>query len=287
MTVTPELFNLVGGVFLFLFGASIGSFLNVVAYRVPRRLSVVLPKSRCPKCSAPISPLGLIPVFGYLLLGGRCRSCKEKISWHYPAVEALTGLLTVFTVFQFFTPADLYGQIVGMSIDGGPVLGSFRFAGHVGMFSALWLLYTGVALSLIDLEFRILPDVITLPGILVGLALGSANPWIGWQSSLGGAVLGAGSLYALAKGYEWIRKREGMGMGDVKYLGFIGAVVGWQNTIWVIAIGSMAGTVVGLALAFRSKEGLTTALPFGPFLAFGAYVVSLWGNRISEIYYGG
>lgn len=287
MEVTATTFDWIGSIFLFLLGASIGSFLNVVAYRVPRDLSVILPKSRCPQCDTPIGVVGLIPVFGYLILRGRCASCKLRISWHYPTVETLTGLLTVFIVFQFFTPSEIYGHVLGLRLDGLPMLGTFQYAGYAALASSLWLLYTGVALSLIDLEFRILPDLITLPGIAVGIVLGSLNPEVGWLSSLGGVFLGAGSLYALARVYEWLRKREGMGLGDVKYLGFIGAVVGWQGTIWVIAIGSLLGTVVGLGFAIRSKEGLTLALPFGPFLATGALIVSLWGNEISEFYYGG
>ncbi len=282
---TDSIFNLVGALFIFAFGASIGSFLNVVAYRLPLGRSLIRPGSTCPRCGKPIPWYALLPVLGYLILRGACAHCKKRVSPRYPIVEALTGFLTVLVVFRYATPLEILSQITGNSYSATPYFTNLRFQVYGEIVTALWILYTGIALSLIDLDHRILPDVITLPGTAVGIILGSLSPTLGLIGSLLGVVVGAGGIFLIAKTYEIVRNREGLGFGDVKYLGFIGAVVGWQGVIWVIAIASIVGAVVGLAVITVKKKSLTFALPFGPFLALGAFLIALWGNEIRAFLY--
>lgn len=277
--------NIVGSLFLFAFGGSIGSFLNVVAYRLPLGRSVIRPGSACPRCGNPIPWYVLLPVLGYLFAMGKCVRCKGRISARYPIVEALAGFLTILVVFRYATPAELISNFGGNAYSASSQLGALRYQVYGDIVSGLWVLYTGIVLSIIDLDHRILPDVITLPGTLVGLMLGTFNPALGfWQSCLG-VLVGAGGIFLIAKSYELVRNREGIGFGDVKYLGFIGAVVGWQGVIWVIAIASLLGAVVGIAIVGLKKKTLAHAIPFGPFLAFGAFLMVLWGEAIRLFVY--
>ncbi len=282
---TDTAINIVGALIVFVFGASIGSFLNVVAYRLPLGRSLIRPGSACPHCGTPIPWYALLPVLGYFLLLGACVKCKSRISPRYPIVEALTGFLTLIVVFRYATPLEIAANLGGNSYSISPSMENLRFQIYGDIMTGLWILYTGMALSLIDLDHQILPDVITLPGTIVGILLGSLNPALGfWQSCLGAAV-GAGGIFIVAKSYELIRNREGLGFGDVKYLGFIGAVVGWQGVVWVIAIASVVGALVGIAIIFLRKKTLTLAIPFGPFLALAAFVITLWGESIRLFVY--
>ena len=238
------------------FGLIIGSFLNVCIYRLPLKKSVVWPASRCPECDAPIQPFDNIPVLSYLALRGRCRACKAPISVKYPVIEALTGALFL-AAYLMFEPPVLYQRLVfGCAM---------------------------IVLSVIDLEHRILPDLITLPGILLGFALSFFMP-PGWLDSLLGIVLGGGSLWLMGEVYFRLRHEEGMGFGDVKMLAMIGAFLGWKLMLLTLVLSSFLGSVIGLGMIAIRLGDLKYALPFGSFLAIGAICASTVGDRIVNWY---
>jgi leader peptidase (prepilin peptidase)/N-methyltransferase len=254
--------------FAFAFGAIIGSFLNVVIHRYPAGESLVAPRSYCPGCRTPIRPYDNIPVLSWLLLRGRCRSCDRPISIRYPLVELANGL--------FYLAIYLH---TGISIS-FPIL-----AAIVSM---------TIALLYIDLDIQILPDVIDLPGIVLGLVigylkLGMMHPTLILASSISdsliGAALGGGTLLLIATVYKLVRRIEGMGLGDVKMLAMIGAVVGWRPLLPLLFLASFAGAVLGLVLAARSSRGLQLAIPFGVFLGLAALSVIFAGNLMGEVYH--
>jgi leader peptidase (prepilin peptidase)/N-methyltransferase len=247
-------------VFAFLLGAAVGSFLNVCIYRLPRGTSIVFPPSACPACGSRIAPCDNIPILGWLLLGGRCRSCKGRISWQYPAVELLNGLLTLFLFIKFQLSPTFF------------VL--FLFC------SAL------VAVTFIDIEHQIIPDSISLPGIVVGFAVSFFLPWLGWKNSLIGIVAGGGSLLLVAYGYHLLTRKEGMGGGDIKLLAMMGAFLGWKAVPFIIFSSSVVGSVVGVALMAARKKGSQLPIPFGPFLAFGAVLYIFFGRELIGWYLG-
>ena len=232
----------------FVFGAALGSFLNVCAYRLPREESVVRPRSRCPHCGAQIRWYDNIPILSYFLLRGRCRACKGSISIRYPLVELLSALLSVALCWRF-----------GLS----PI-----YLGFLAFSAAL------LVASLIDLDFQIIPDEISLPGILVGLSFSALNPLTTPLEALLGALCGAGALYLVGEFYYFVAKREGLGGGDLKLLAMIGAFLGVKSLIPVVFLASLIGSVVGilLTLAYKVKEKKTFAIPFGPFLSLGALI---------------
>lgn len=245
-------------VYAALFGLIVGSYLNVVIHRLPRGLSTVLPRSRCPSCGTAIRARDNFPVVSWLLLRGRCRSCGTPIAWRYPVVEALTALLFVACMERW-----------------GPSLE----AAVAAVFGAAL-----IALAVIDAEHYILPDRITLPGIAVGLAVQPFLDWGGfWQAAVG-AVLGGGLLLLLWAGWLWLRKEEGMGLGDVKMLAMVGAFLGWKGVLVTLFFASVAGSVVGLALIAGGRGGLKSALPFGTFLAAGAAFALFWGRPLMDAY---
>lgn len=289
MIVSETILHALLAFFVFAFGACVGSFLNVVAYRLPLGLSVVKPSSHCPNCKTRIPAYALIPVLGYFLVRGRCQKCRVSISPVYPITEFVTGILTTVVVFHHLPPARLAALLVPeLGGDAGTLVlaGALRYETLVPLFSSLWLLYTAVPLTIIDLRFRILPDLITLPGTLVGFALSAFNPEMGWSASLIGILTGAGTLYIVARSYEILRKREGLGYGDVKYLGLIGSIVGWQGVTWTIALASLSGALVGIGVGVATKKGLSASIPFGPFLAAGALIVNLYGRELQIFLYG-
>jgi leader peptidase (prepilin peptidase)/N-methyltransferase len=242
-----------------LFGACIGSFLNVVIYRLPLGQSIVSPPSRCPQCGYRLKWYDNLPIFGWLLLGGRCRNCKNPISIQYPLVELITALLFVLVVWA--TPP-------------GPL-----------MVSRLLFVCILIALFGIDLEHQILPNSITLPGIVAGVLLSFIAP-PGWRDALLGVVLGAGILYAIAGAYYLWRREEGLGMGDVKMLAMIGAFLGWKAVLVTMVLSSFSGAVIGLALIAAERGGMKLALPFGTFLALGALVAMFAGAPLINWYAG-
>jgi leader peptidase (prepilin peptidase) / N-methyltransferase len=240
-------------------GLIVGSFLNVCIYRLPRLESVVSPGSRCPGCGKPVRWFDNIPVVSWLILRGRCRDCHAPISAQYVIVEVVTAIVAVAIVV--LTPP-------------GPLL-----------LSRLVLGVLLIVLFMIDLEHQILPNVITLPGIVVGFLFSLIAP-PGPISSLLGIVIGAGVLYAIAAGYYLVRKEEGMGMGDVKMLAMIGAFLGWPAVILTLILSSLAGALIGIALILLTRADMRYAMAFGTFLALAALVAMLAGDPIVAWYVG-
>lgn len=245
-----------------LLGLAIGSFLNVVIHRLPRRESLVSPGSRCPSCGYALRAIDNIPLVSYLVLLGRCRRCRTRISLRYPIVELATAGLFVLHYFAFgWTP-----------------LLAVRL-----LFSAAL-----VALFVIDLEHRLLPDWITLPGIAVGLAASVFLP-PGFRDALIGTILGGGVLWGIGEAYFQYSGQEGMGGGDVKMLAMIGAFLGWQQVLVTLVFSSIAGAVIGLAVIAVKRGDMKYALPFGTFLSIAAAVASLYGEQIfgwyTSLYY--
>ena len=239
-------------------GAMVGSFLNVCIYRLPQGLSIAAPRSFCPACQTPIRAYDNIPLISFLLLGGKCRRCRAPISWRYPLVEALTGALAL----AFFLKMGL-------------TLSSFC---HFCFAAAL------VVITFIDLDQRIIPDVISLPGIIVGFLLALLGVTLGIRDSLIGIALGGGSLYLVAIVYEAVTKREGMGGGDVKLLAMIGAWLGWKAVLFTLFFASLTGSVIGGAIMMAKKEDSKLAVPFGPFLAFSALAYVFFGEKLIHWY---
>ena len=244
------------------FGLVFGSFLNVVIYRLPRRMSLMRPPSSCPGCGARIKPYDNVPVLSYLLLGGKCRRCGRKISPLYPAVEALTGL-----------------GFVLVYLNAGRALGLELIAGCV-FTSAL------IALGFIDYHHQILPDAITLPGLVLALAYAFFRDDLTFRGALLGAVAGAGFLILVYGAYFLVRKKEGLGMGDVTMLLMVGAYLGLMRTLLTLILASFVGALVGGYFILRRGKDFQFALPFGTFIAPAAFVAMLWGERIVRAYLG-
>jgi leader peptidase (prepilin peptidase)/N-methyltransferase len=246
--------------FVFVFGAIIGSFLNVCIVRLPDGRSVASPPSHCPKCQTYLAWYENVPILSYLVLGGRCRTCRVRISPLYPAVEVLTGALAVALFLRL-----------------GPTL---AFAGYFAFAAAL------VVITFIDLDHQIIPDVISLPGIAVGLAFSLVSPLVTPLDALLGVLAGGGVLLAVAWLYKTFRGQEGMGGGDVKLLAMIGAFLGWQSIFVTLFVGSVIGSIIGVVVMLYEGADTKLAIPFGPFLAGGALVYLFWGERILAFYFG-
>ncbi len=252
---------------VFIFGALVGSFLNVCIGRIPDGESVVTPPSRCPKCKAPIAFYDNLPLFSFIFLRGRCRACHERIPARYFVVELMMGLLAV-ALFHWF----------GLG---------FTFAVSFVFVAAL------IVISFIDLDVRIVPDVISLPGIVLGLVFSVASYFF-FQDELGiiptplssliGILAGGGFLLATAWVYEKFTGVEGMGGGDIKLLAMIGAFLGWPAIPVTLFIASLLGSVVGVACMLRTGAGRRMALPFAPFLCSGALAYLFYANQIIELY---
>lgn len=245
---------------VFVFGAIIGSFLNVCIVRLPEERSIVTPPSHCPTCRRDIAWYDNVPLLSYLVLRGRCRGCGVRISPRYPAVELLTGALAVALWWRL-----------------GPTL---AFAGYFVFAAAL------VTITFIDLDHRVIPDVISLPGIAVGLAVSLVSPLVTPVDAVLGALAGGGVLLGIALGYQAIRGQEGMGGGDVKLLAMIGAFLGWQSVFVTLMVASLIGSLIGVAVMLYQRADTKLAIPFGPFLACGALVALFFGDRILAFYFG-
>jgi len=247
-------------VFAGLFGAIVGSFLNVVILRLPEEnQSVVFPASHCPKCSTPLHWYENIPLLSYLFLRGKCSHCHTKISWQYPLVEATMALFSIF-LMAAYQPSLTY-------------LGYFIFCAAL------------LTITVIDIHHQIIPDIISLPGILVGFGFAFVSDALTWQSSLIGILAGGGILYAIAFLYFFLRRIDGMGGGDIKLLAMIGAWLGWQSLPFVILVSSASGTIVGVLAMIRQKKGGQTRIPFGPFLAAGAILYTFYSEKILYFYH--
>jgi len=260
-------FNLLS-VFAFVMGAMVGSFLNVVIHRYPIEESIVFPPSRCPACRARIRWFDNVPILAWLWLRGRCRDCRAPISPRYPLVELANAL--------FYLAIYLHT---------GPTPGFFLIAAFVSMI---------VVLIYIDAEIQILPDVIDLPGIAVGiaigaLALGESYPALVVSASivdaLAGALVGAAVIVAVIGVYWLIRRVEGMGQGDIKMLAMIGAGLGWRAVPGVLLLAAICGSLIGVPAALRSERGMQLPLPFGVFLGLATLAVLFFGHTLSEWYF--
>jgi leader peptidase (prepilin peptidase)/N-methyltransferase len=240
------------------FGALIGSFLNVCIVRLPKEESIVTPGSHCPHCKTPIKFHDNIPLVSYLLLKGRCRYCKESISVQYPLIEGITALSSLFLFIKF-----------------GPSLGFLIYFAFV---AAL------IVITVIDLYHQIIPDVISLPGIGVGLLGSLVLPQLTFFDSLIGFLVGGGSLFLVATLYQWLFKREGMGGGDVKLLAMIGAFLGWKAVILTILLGSLVGSITGIIIMALKGKDFKYAIPFGPFLSLGAVIALFYEAEIINWY---
>ncbi len=269
-------------IFVFVIGACFGSFLNVVIHRVPNELSL-LPSSKCPKCDSGIKPYHNVPIIGWLMLGGKCANCNEPISWRYPFIESLTGLLFLIVFMQFELTAFL------------PV--------------ALVFVCAMIALVFIDAEHMILPNVITYPLLIFALGARVVYPIAfghvfsdttfapvnylqgqpAWLVSLGGALLGAivggGSLWFVGAIWKAFRGVDAMGLGDVKMMFGVGALLGWRLSLLTIFVGAFSGAIIGLVVLSRQKDkNFQAQIPFGIFLGIGSIIALLFGDRIIEWY---
>lgn len=237
--------------YIFIIGLMIGSFANVCIHRIPAQQSVVSPRSHCPSCNNSLRIWDNVPVLSYILLGGKCHFCKLSISIRYPIIELITAILltAVFLKFGYTWECLIFSIVV-------PAL---------------------VIISAIDLEHQIIPDLITLPGIVFGLAAGAYLTGIG--NSLLGFLLGGGIFYLLA-----VVSRGGMGGGDIKYIAGVGALLGWQKVLLIIFLGALLGSCVGLLMILLKKKDRKSLIPFGPFLALATLISIFFGDDIIQLY---
>lgn len=266
---------------VFAFGLVVGSFLNVCIARLPRHESIVTPPSHCPRCGSGIRFYDNIPLISFLLLRGKCRNCGEPISWRYPFVELMNALLYV------------------------GIVNEFRLTGEAALIMALGS--SLIVITFIDLDHLIIPDVITLPGMLIGLSLApffmysladtipfglerflpGTGPYLpALTNSLLGLFLGAGPLLAIGWIWEKLRHVEAMGGGDVKLMGMVGSFLGWKGALLTIMLGALAGSLVGILLIVLKRHQIEKYIPFGPFLAAGALTSAFYGPDIISWYMG-
>lgn len=244
--------------FAFAFGLCIGSFLNVCIYRLPESMSIIRPPSSCPQCKNPIRFYDNVPVISYLLLRGRCRNCQTPISIRYPLIELLTGLCAAGVVLKF-----------GLTLES---LIYFTFVA------------TLITITFIDIDHQIIPDVISLPGIVLFFIASFGVPAVTVKEAVIGILIGGGSLYVVALAYALIKKREGMGGGDIKLLAMIGALLGWQGVLFTLFVSSLVGTITGILVMLRKGGNMRLAIPFGPFLSIGAVLYVFYGPAIVRWY---
>ena len=241
-------------IFVFMFGAIVGSFLNVCIHRLPLGKSIVYPPSACPQCERRIKAYDNIPILSYLLLMGRCRNCGLSIPFRYPLVELITALTALAVKTRF----GLTGE------------GLFLFV----FMAAL------IVIVFIDIDYRIIPDTITLPGIVITFLAAVFIKDTAWTASLVGILFGGGSLYAVAVVYKLLTGVDGMGGGDIKLLAMIGAWCGWMGVFFTILVSSAVGTLVGFAIMFVYHKNMKVAIPYGPFLALGAILYIFFGQEM-------
>nr|WP_308428832.1 A24 family peptidase [Halioglobus pacificus] len=268
---------------LFPLGLIVGSFLNVVVYRLPLmmesqwrrdccellevnekedeiKLTLSTPNSHCPHCKAPVKPWHNIPVLSYVALRGRCANCGAKIALRYPLVELATGLMTL-----------ALGIMMGASL---------------AMVGALFLTWALITLTLIDVDHQLLPDDITLPLLWLGLVFNLFATYTTLSSAVIGAIAGYGILWSVYWGFKLLTGKEGMGYGDFKLLAALGAWLGWQSVPLIILLSSLVGAIIGIGLILLKKRGKDIPMPFGPYLAIAGWVALLWGDTIMTAYLG-
>ena len=273
-----------------LIGLCVGSFLNVVIFRLPKILerewrtdcqeyfkdlfkpeslqkadaeptfSLSFPRSFCPNCGHKITALENIPVLSFLFLKAKCKGCGQKISWRYPAIELLTGLLSAFAIFT-----------LGATLQG---------------FSALFLLWILIALTFIDFDHQLLPDSLTLPLLWLGLFINLfPNGFVGIREAVIGAMAGYLSLWSIYWLFKILTKKEGMGYGDFKLLAALGAWFGWKMLLPIVLFSSGVGAIVGILLIVAAKHGKNVPIPFGPYLAGGGLLALFWGNDFLALFF--
>lgn len=240
---------------IFIIGLLIGSFLNVIIYRLPKNESIVLPASHCLYCGTRLKVIDLVPILSFLLARGKCRYCDKPISWQYPVVELITGLLFLLLYVKYGINSKYVILLVLLSLL--------------------------IICSMIDLKRKIIPNAITYPGIVTGLILSLFFNHISFVSALLGMVIPAGFLLLIA-----LIIKKGMGMGDVKLVAMIGTFIGWEYTMLGIFIGSLVGSVIGLTLIAAHKMERKTRIPFGPFISMGTVIILLYGQRLLNWYLG-
>ncbi len=240
-------------------GLIFGSFLNVLIYRIPRHKGVVFDRSACPTCGARISWYHNIPLLSFIWLRGKCASCRKPISWRYPAVEALNAVLYLYFFWQF----EL----------------TLSFVVFSALASALLVIF------FIDLDFQIIPDVITLPGMAAGLAVSLLPGGLGILPALVGLLVGGVALYLIALAGDFLFKKESMGGGDIKMAAMLGSFLGWQKVLLIFMSSAVIGLVVSLVIMIFSKAlRKERVVPFGPFLSIAAVVAMIYGDRIIAFY---
>ncbi len=247
-----------GPYFAFIMGLIWGSFFNVCIFRIPAEQSVVTHSSRCPKCAAPILWYHNIPVIGFLILKGKCYRCKLPISIQYPIVELITGFMFLWLYLKYGLTWSLLGAVI---------------------FSSLLLIISGI-----DLHHRIIPDELSLPGIVLGILFSFITGEPKWFDSVIGVLIGGGIFFSVAWLYEKFSGREGLGGGDIKLLAMIGAWLGGHSILMVIILSSAVGSVAGVSVMLFEKKGLKTAIPFGPFLAAAALAYLQWGDALQRLF---
>lgn len=266
---------------VFVFGLVVGSFLNVCIARLPLGRSIATPPSHCPRCQSGIKFYDNIPVISFLLLRARCRNCGEPISWRYPAVELLNALCYAWVAHEFWIGGEA--------------------------FMLMALCSSLIVITFIDYDHQIIPDVISLPGMVIGVAIAPlvmsqlgdplpfhlgrllphAGPYVtALLNSCIGLILGGGPLFAIGWIWEKLRHVEAMGGGDVKLMGMVGSIIGWKGALLTILLGALAGSVVGVALIVLKRHEMQKVIPFGPFLAAGAVVSAFYGQDIILWYLG-
>lgn len=240
--------------FFFIIGLLVGSFLNVCIWRIPRQKSIVSPSSHCPQCGHPIKARDNIPLISYLLLRGKCRFCGGRISFRYPLVEFLTGVIFLLLFLKFGAGIEFFSSLILSSIL--------------------------IMVFFIDLEHLLIPDKIVFPGLIIGILFsfspGSPTP----LKALEGLLLGGGALYLIALIGGWIAKKESMGGGDVKFAALIGTFLGWQMTALSLILAFITGALVSLLLIALRIKGRKDVVPFGPFIAVGGFITLLAGDKI-------
>lgn len=277
LSTSPYLFaGLVG-----IIGLLVGSFLNVVIYRLPiimqrewrkdcieylqmeaepqgEAFNLSLPLSRCPRCQSPIKAYQNIPVISYIFLKGQCANCKNPISLRYPLIEAFTAITSIIVAWHFgYTPPAAFALVL------------------------TWVL---IALSFIDIDHQLLPDSITLPVLWIGLALSLFDVYTDTQASIIGAIAGYMVLWTIYQGFKLVTGKEGMGYGDFKLLALFGAWLGWQTLPLIILLSSLVGAVIGITMIIFAKRDHNIPIPFGPYLAAAGWLALLWGNDINRLY---
>jgi len=247
-------------ILIFILGLIVGSFSNVCIYRIPKNESIVYPASHCPKCRSKIKPVDNIPLLSFILLKGRCRNCKSKISIQYPIVELLTGLIYLIIYL-------IYGLNIQTLV-------------YIILSSAL------IIIAFIDLNEQIVPDVISLPGIVIGFIISFFVSYISFINSALGVFVGGGIILVIGLTGSVIFKKEAMGGGDVKLAAMIGAFLGWRYIIISLFLGFFIGALAGIILILSKIKSREDAIPFGPFIVLGSFITLFWGEQIISWYLG-